>query len=336
MSSNRSRSSVGRAAVAQAILAALLVANAAAGELTVGPSLDVTPRLAEGDQRWPAVAAGGGIYLVVWQEGEAMAGAKDTSILGVRVSADGKPLEAKPLPICTAKGFQIYPAVTFDGTDFLVAWQDYRSARDWDVYAARVSTDGRVVDRDGFVIADGPGNQIYPAACSDNGGCLMVWSDLRPQQDAPEAYALRTTRVAGGRPERPGGRVLVPHYDPDSKRVRSYLTPTVVYDGEDFVVAAQYGPSGWEYGAPLLMRIGRDGTSRVIPGGFLAPTFALAADPASATTFVFSNQRTEHGSYQPRYLSSIFTRSDEQQNHVLLGLQDKFPPPQRHVVCGDF
>ena len=72
------------------------------GKLTAGSAFDVTPDLDEGDQRWPAVAAGKGVYLVVWQEGEAMAGVKDTNIFAARVSADGKLLDPKAIPVCTA------------------------------------------------------------------------------------------------------------------------------------------------------------------------------------------------------------------------------------------
>jgi len=194
-------------------------------ELSVGPALDLTAPLAEGNQRWPAVAAGPDGYLVVWQEGEAMAGVENIDILCARVGPDGKPRDPKALTVCGAPGLQIYPAAAFDGTNFLVAWQDFRTGKDWDVYAARVSPEGELIDPESFVVASGSGNQIYPAGAGDGKSCWLVWSDLRPQNELPEGYALCGTRVTGGRPAEVNGRLLVPHYDPKTKRLRSYLTP---------------------------------------------------------------------------------------------------------------
>lgn len=310
-----------------ALLFAVTTVSGGAAELRAAKPVDLTPSLKEASQFWPAVAAGNGAYLVVWQEGLALAGAKNTSIRAVRVSAAGEPLDRQPITVCDAASFQCYPAVVFDGTNFVVAWQDFRTGRDWDLYAARVTPAGTVLDKDGFAVAAVPGNQIYPALASDGKSALLVWSDLRPQTEFPEAYALYGTFLRDGKPAEKSGHVLVPHVDDTRKSPRSYLTPSVVFDGDEYVLAAQYGPSDWNYGGPLLRRVDRGGQPKPMTGEFWAPSFALASAPASRQTFIFSLKRFEHGSYQVRYLSSLFHPDRAEQTNVFVdGLQGNFAP----------
>jgi len=70
------------------------------------------------------------------------------------------------------------PAAAFNGTAYLVTWQDKRN-RQWDVYAARMLPDGRVVDTAGIPISLAVGPQQNPAVASDGKGFLVVWEDQR-------------------------------------------------------------------------------------------------------------------------------------------------------------
>jgi len=46
------------------------------------------------------------------------------------------------------------PAIAFDGTNFLIAWQDLRGST-WDIYANRISQAAVVLDGNGFAVATG-------------------------------------------------------------------------------------------------------------------------------------------------------------------------------------
>src|SRR5690606_6538615 len=116
----------------------------------------------------PHAAHGKNAFLVVWQSGRTAPGDLTQGlkfhgdIVGIRVGKNGKPLDAKPLVICQAADLQQEPRVAYGNGVFLVIWQDLRNGKDWDVYAARVSDDGKVLDPDGILISGGAHNQALP------------------------------------------------------------------------------------------------------------------------------------------------------------------------------
>jgi hypothetical protein len=74
------------------------------------------------DQVTPAIAAGGANTLVVWRDYRPGSAG---DIYGTRVS-DGTVLDPSGIPIMTGP-YVVAPRVAFDGTNYLVAWTDYRS-----------------------------------------------------------------------------------------------------------------------------------------------------------------------------------------------------------------
>jgi hypothetical protein len=80
------------------------------------------------------------------------------------------------------------PVVSFDGTDFVVLWQDNRN-EDWDIYGAKVNSAGVVIDS--FEVMVLSGDQTLPAL----GKGVFDQSLLSFSGPAPEPY--NTTRIWG-------------------------------------------------------------------------------------------------------------------------------------------
>ncbi len=178
----------------------LAVASAFAGDIAVGPRVELAPDPPDARDQIAAKAAfdGGKTYLVVWQQGRDFYETETSDILAVRVSADGKPLDGKPIVVCAAADSQLAPAAAFAGGAFLVVWSDLRNGKDFDIYAARVTPDGKVLDKDGFLVAGGERNQYGAVAAASGGKFLVAWQDYRDGK----GYAIHAARV------NPDGQVM--------------------------------------------------------------------------------------------------------------------------------
>ena len=124
-------------------------------------------------QENPAISFGSADYFVVWQDLRA----DNFDIYGARVSPDGTVRDTAGIPISTALHGQEHPAVAFDGTNFLVAWQDRRSDTSWRIYCSRVTPQGAVLDSEGIALPVLRGDQKYPAVTFDGTDFIVVWSD---------------------------------------------------------------------------------------------------------------------------------------------------------------
>ncbi|HMM46969.1 MAG TPA: hypothetical protein PKC12_03210 [Thiobacillaceae bacterium] len=152
-------------------------AAAAAVPIVPGEAFALAPGSADARPQWnPAVAWDGkDTYLVVWQQGRLYHATQQADILAVRVDARGRVLDRAPIVICNVEGSQEQPQAVFSGGRFLAAWHDLRNGRDWDVYAARVRVDGRVLEPGGFLVAGGRENQASPMLAPATAGFLVVW-----------------------------------------------------------------------------------------------------------------------------------------------------------------
>jgi hypothetical protein len=117
----------------------------------------------------PAVAFDGTNFLVIY-------GGND--LMGVLVSPSGQVL-TQPIAVSTAPNRQENPALGFDGTDYLVVWQDLRGGDFFDIYGARVTPSGAVLEPDGIPISTALNSQVFPALAFDGTDYLVVWQDYR-------------------------------------------------------------------------------------------------------------------------------------------------------------
>jgi hypothetical protein len=167
---------------------------------TAGKPLDAKPFVicaAKDLQEHPKVAFGKDCFLVVWHdlrpatstgrpepvEGRngkdpSTSSGRDWDVYAARVSPDGKVLDPDGFLVSGGANNQACPRVAFDGKDFAVVWQDFRSDKLYEAYAARVSAEGKVLDAGGVMVQAGKTGWGYhcalPAVASLGGGKSMV------------------------------------------------------------------------------------------------------------------------------------------------------------------
>lgn len=165
-----------------------------------------------------SVAFDGENFLVVWQEGLSF-----SNIYGVRVSQMGIILDTIPIIIAQAANDQQKPSLTFDGENYIVVWQDNRSSYVWDIYGARVTPEGELLDSTGFIISAAFNPQSNPYTCTGNTGCFVVWQDMRDSD-----WKIYGTRITtDGVVLDTAGIVITNSWDA--------LDPTVTFDGNNYL-----------------------------------------------------------------------------------------------------
>jgi hypothetical protein len=146
------------------------------------------------------VAYGGGAYLVAYTDG---------NVLARRVSATGALLGAGPLTLAATSDPELTPTVSYSGSAFLVAWE--RRSTDADVYGARVSSTGALLDATPRLLAGGAGRQLAPTLAPDASGYLLGW-----QHDSVTSYDVRIGWLdATGTPTVDGDVAVATTSDPE-------------------------------------------------------------------------------------------------------------------------
>jgi hypothetical protein len=99
-------------------------------------------------------------------------------IYAKRVSTVGTILDSVPLEIAYGYEATSNPSIAFDGTNFLVVWDDARiSGTELDIWAARVTPDGVLLDTNGIPVDTSPGYQSNSSVSFRYPYYLVVWSD---------------------------------------------------------------------------------------------------------------------------------------------------------------
>ena len=174
------------------------------------------------EQYLPSVAFDGTNYLVVWQDRRS----DSFDIYGARVTPTGVVLDPVGIAISTAFYDQWSPSVAFDGTNYLVVWDNYGDSPLGDIYGARVNQSGTVLDTMGIPISYGAGDQDFPSATFDGSNYLVVWQDSRAGS-SKDIYGTRVT---------PAGTVLDPTGIPISTEASGQYSPSVAFDGTNYLV----------------------------------------------------------------------------------------------------
>ncbi|KPK76619.1 MAG: hypothetical protein AMJ89_03835 [candidate division Zixibacteria bacterium SM23_73] len=188
---------------------------------------------AYGYQRRPAIVWGGGNYLVVW--GHYFSNyylIDEKNIYFTRVSSDGEILDSIRVPISDGPEDQYVPSAAWDGTNYFVVWQDSRSGNH-DIYGAKVTIDGEILDPDGIPVCTTGYDDASPAVAWDGTNYLVVWYGAQDGDSTASIYGVRVT---------PEGEIL------DSRPIfisgdtlHSNLNPAIAFDGTNYLVVWEDG-----------------------------------------------------------------------------------------------
>lgn len=193
---------------------------------------------ATNDQSLPAIAGFGTNFLVTWQDSRSnQPPSLRMDIFASRVTETGVVLDQGGLPVCTHLTIQTNPVVAANRDLALVVWTDYRSSATYpDIYGARLTPDGTVLESNGFPICLAANTTQYlPAVATDGSGFLVVWADSRSGvANAPDIYGTEVT--ASGAVSSLTGLGIRTGPGPQT-------VPELAFNGRDYLVAWQTAPS---------------------------------------------------------------------------------------------
>lgn len=191
---------------------------------------------APGDQLDPAIAFDGQNYLVVWADTPTGAApSPDTDLRAARVSQAGTVLDPSGFAITVMPNPQSGAKVAFDGTNYLVVWQDWDlSAQMSRVFGRRLKTDGTLLDG----TADSPGVAINNTLQTRGGltltfdgkNYLVAWSLAYFNNDPSAGIFAARLSAAGVLLDGPADStgLSISGLPPDASR---FVHPTLSFNG---------------------------------------------------------------------------------------------------------
>jgi len=186
-------------------------------------TVDIHISAANNSQENPSAVFDGTNYLVTWQDSRS----GQFDIYGARVDTSGLVLDSAGIVISNALNWQEHPAVTFNGTNFIVTWLDWRDNQP-DIYCARLDSSGLLLDSTGIFISNGVNDIYCPGVASDGNNCFIAWPDDRSWRS--HIYGARVDTA---------GTVLDPEGILFSTALYSQWFSSGAFDGTNYFVVWQ-------------------------------------------------------------------------------------------------
>jgi hypothetical protein len=184
------------------------------------------------NQQAPAIVAGHiGYAIIAWVDYRNDVSGQNTDIYAQQLDGSGNLTWGSGRSICTAGFTQVSLAAVTDGAyGAIIAWRDWRSTTNWDIYAQRVNESGGMWwTTNGIPVCTVSGNQEAPKIASDGAGATIVtWQDTRAVNK--DIYAQRLN--GNGVPSWTGGGIGVCTVSGDQS------TPAIVADGAGGAIIA--------------------------------------------------------------------------------------------------
>lgn len=220
--------------------------------VTTFPIADLNPVYGCSGQR-PSVSFDGINYLVVFTQ---VTPTGSSDVVGVRVTPAGNVLDG-PSGFAILSDVADAADVAFDGSNYLVVSARYNFDTLHDIIAARVSTDGEVLNE--FQIFSAPGGQVFSSVAFDGNNYLVIWSDTRSGSPVGPDADIFGTRVS------PAGIVLDPGGIPISTALGIQVWPDIIFDGDNYFVVWEDTRNGPDEFPPVQDIYG----ARITPDGVL-------------------------------------------------------------------
>jgi hypothetical protein len=183
------------------------------------------------DAQYGASGASDGTgFLAAWMESRGQGDA----VQAARIAADGSMLDSVGIAVNDGAGYKYSLSTIYGDSMYLVAWADYRTGEGPDIYCARVTADGQVLDPDGIIVSAAEYNQEYPDVSFDGENFLVVWQDDR-NASFLNIYGARVSPA--GAVLDPGGIVVAADTFGDQH-------PSVSFAGGDHLVVWEGNHSG--------------------------------------------------------------------------------------------
>jgi hypothetical protein len=165
------------------------------------------------------------------------------------------------VPLCAASNTQTDPRIATDGGGAIIAWWDYRSGSNYDIYAQRVDPDGNALwSADGIAVCTAANNQSYvELGAYGAGGTVAAWYDYRGGSSG-DIYAQRLDEMGNALWAADGIAVCCASGDQEQPRVvcdGSGNALVAWYDGRisgnENIYAQRLDPKGnWGFPAPRI------------------------------------------------------------------------------------
>jgi len=234
-------------------------------------------------------------YLVVWR------GDQGNTLRGAVISLDGEVVMRETLAYYTIGWPLANPAIAFDGTNYLVAWEERSGDNSWVLYA-RVSQAGEVLDWPPLEVRPAGGAQCNVSLSFGDSSYLATYWYWMPGKGDSGIWCSRIL---------PNGVVLdsagipVRHW-PQSRTLSRQGNTSVAFDGQNFVVA------WFEQKSPFEVRAARVTQSGVVldPEGLTvsttpeAPSVVSAASVCDTTLLVWTRHWNDTVAISGRRLSA--------------------------------
>jgi hypothetical protein len=234
----------------------------------------------------PHLAVAGNEALIIWADNDN----NTNDIKGRRIDINGTLLGSHHgFLVSSASGSQFLPAVTWDGTQYVATWVDQRDEQypvqpRGDIYGARITRDGTLLDSAGFVVSNSAAPEETPFVTSANGKTLFTYSAF--YSGAPFSALRVATRSSAFTPVTVLASVTLPENAPRGSWLTGSVTLTSAAPAGGTVVALQSAEPS-VLSVPAEVTIPEGATTATFP----ASTHAVAADTSvvvSATSATFT------------------------------------------------